>query len=597
MFAAYFGKISDSIDTYKDKFPQLEVLKYDFDALKERYGRVVRKIASINPMTKAATELLLEPESMETRKNQLLTKLTANKISVIVILDEIDRLSDEEIRGIIQVIKALSDFPNFSYLLAYDPDRVAKALGGADLKFGHSYLEKIVQVQTRLPRISDERMKHFIKGQFQDYPDTDLVLGEILERVVPEILYTPRDARRFAAAFAARKAVLEEVEIRDLLLYCALESRIPVLSERLQKLATRVSMDGSRELERQTDELLSREKCVERILDVFKDDDALRRLLLHLFPALEEGGRDEAVRDDGRLCYETSLLSLLNYGKVPNAISIEEARHALEEPRERVPELLGNAVKLGCVRQANLRMRTIAKEIGLRGKKAKELWLAIAEFFDRPIESDEMASWTPWVEVSHVWVRAALLNYLKHHPLEEDAGAFVEELIDKGVFHLTAHILHFHAQAYGLFGLERRPNLQPRLSEEQVSYIAVLSVKRFAELIIGDSETKTWRLRSCIPLWITMTDHWDGGYNEYWNMVQKHLSNPNTRHIVDAVAVLLLRTRHEMLIPRRQGGGYPLVKLLNVKSIVDSWRQSKDSTEELRKPVELAYQYLHAQKG
>ena len=83
-------------------------------------------------------------------------------------------------------------------------------------------------------------------------------------------------------------------------------------------------------------------------------------------------------------------------------------------------------------------MRTVARNMSLSDEKAKELWLAIGEFFDRPISSEEMASWTPWVDVSHIWVRGALLNYLVHHPLEADAQAFVNELIDKGCIHLTA---------------------------------------------------------------------------------------------------------------------------------------------------------------
>jgi predicted KAP-like P-loop ATPase len=59
------------------------------------------------------------------------------------LLDEIDRLSDQEVREVAQTVKSVADFPMFSYLLAYDPDRVARALGHDDLKLGFQYLEKL----------------------------------------------------------------------------------------------------------------------------------------------------------------------------------------------------------------------------------------------------------------------------------------------------------------------------------------------------------------------------------------------------------------------------------------------------------------------
>ena len=108
-------------------------------------------------------------------------------------------------------------------------------------------------------------MKKFIGGELPRALENDAVLGEVLDTLVPDIIYTPRDARRFAAAFAARQAVLEEVEKGDLLGYCALECRIPVISERLQNPATLVSVDGSRELRRRADEMISPEECVNRI--------------------------------------------------------------------------------------------------------------------------------------------------------------------------------------------------------------------------------------------------------------------------------------------------------------------------------------------
>jgi hypothetical protein len=283
------------------------------------------------------------------------------------------------------------------------------------------------------------------------------------------------------------------------------------------------------------------------------------------------------------LCYETSLLSLLNYGIVPNAISIDETRKSLEKPREEVPRLLAKARQNDSVRQANLRLRTVARETFLTAEQTRELWFAIAEFFDGPISSDEMSSWTPWVDVTHVWVRGALLNYLPHHPMEteKDARTFVEELINGNCMHLASQVLYFHIQAHGLFDVEARPNLHPKLGLKQTHELVEHAAGEFAKSIAGDEPT--WKLRSCVPLWIIKC-----ASEVRWAEVKGSLSNPKTKLFADGIAVLLLRTRREKI------EGKALFELLDAKAITEAWRRLKGPSEERRRPVEFAYRFLHS---
>lgn len=70
---------------------------------------------------------------------------------ILVVIDDIDRLTAEEIRSLFKVIKAVADFPKTTYLLAFDKDVVIEALTGLQGKSGKEYLEKIVQVPFDLP--------------------------------------------------------------------------------------------------------------------------------------------------------------------------------------------------------------------------------------------------------------------------------------------------------------------------------------------------------------------------------------------------------------------------------------------------------------
>src|SRR5215472_5544486 len=71
-------------------------------------------------------------------------ELDDSETNFLVLIDEIDRLADSEVRALAQLLGAVADFGHFSYLVAYDADRVAPALGDGDgdTRRGRAYLEK-----------------------------------------------------------------------------------------------------------------------------------------------------------------------------------------------------------------------------------------------------------------------------------------------------------------------------------------------------------------------------------------------------------------------------------------------------------------------
>jgi hypothetical protein len=71
---------------------------------------------------------------------------------VIVILDDIDRLSTAEIRDIFRLVRLTANFPNIIYVLAFDRKRVEDALSEQGIP-GRAYLEKILQIGFDLPAI------------------------------------------------------------------------------------------------------------------------------------------------------------------------------------------------------------------------------------------------------------------------------------------------------------------------------------------------------------------------------------------------------------------------------------------------------------
>jgi predicted KAP-like P-loop ATPase len=66
------------------------------------------------------------PEAIKQKLEWLLGELAA---PIVVIIDELDRVEDHEVRVLAQVVRAIADFEAVSYVLAYDEERVAEALG------------------------------------------------------------------------------------------------------------------------------------------------------------------------------------------------------------------------------------------------------------------------------------------------------------------------------------------------------------------------------------------------------------------------------------------------------------------------------------
>lgn len=85
------------------------------------------------------------------QKDFVIDLLSKQNHKILVIIDDIDRLSDVQIRQVFQLITAVAKFPNTVYLLVFDKDVVVKALEKVQEGKGNEYLEKIIQMPIQIP--------------------------------------------------------------------------------------------------------------------------------------------------------------------------------------------------------------------------------------------------------------------------------------------------------------------------------------------------------------------------------------------------------------------------------------------------------------
>ena len=97
-------------------------------------------------------------KDLTTIKLALNNLLGEQKHRIIIIIDNISRLYDEEIKLVFQLIKSMGNFSNTTYLLSYDKDQVVHALDHIDID-GEAFIEKVVQLAFEVPPILQQDLE------------------------------------------------------------------------------------------------------------------------------------------------------------------------------------------------------------------------------------------------------------------------------------------------------------------------------------------------------------------------------------------------------------------------------------------------------
>lgn len=85
--------------------------------------------------------------------------------NILVVVDDIDRLEDEQIRTVIRHVKANANFPGLTYLLLYQRNILERAFGAGE--DGRQYLEKIVQAAFDVPVVEGERIGRIVLAELE----------------------------------------------------------------------------------------------------------------------------------------------------------------------------------------------------------------------------------------------------------------------------------------------------------------------------------------------------------------------------------------------------------------------------------------------
>lgn len=108
-----------------------------------------------------------EEKSLSEIKSNINKKLLSSK-KMIIIIDDIDRLSAQEIRQIFRIVKNNADFQNTIYILSFDREIVEKAITIDNKLDGRSYIEKIVNVEYDITEPPEYLLKAYLLKQLEE---------------------------------------------------------------------------------------------------------------------------------------------------------------------------------------------------------------------------------------------------------------------------------------------------------------------------------------------------------------------------------------------------------------------------------------------
>ncbi|MYB75754.1 MAG: AAA family ATPase [Chloroflexi bacterium] len=244
-------------------------------------GKIAKLLRRFGQKTSKLSETSLADLNRSLRK-----KLKKLERPIVVFVDDLDRLDPSEVAEVLRLIKAVADFPNVAYILAYDPEIIAesvkRALGISD---GRSYLEKVIQASFKVPSAMNFDLRNWLQDEVNS-----LIEGASLEEIARnrlaaaisqwcnEYLETPRDVVRVVNALKLNfMPVKDHVNPADMVFLQIIRTKNHLLFNWIERYVSILSAIGD------WDKFIPEdaERARKELLDIIEKEGETPYLLLH----------------------------------------------------------------------------------------------------------------------------------------------------------------------------------------------------------------------------------------------------------------------------------------------------------------------------
>ena len=151
-----------------------------------------------------------KPQELKKAIEDLLDK---RKAPLLIILDDLDRLSPHQLKTLIQLVKVNTDFPNTIFFLLYQKEIVENMISENGV-IGSEYMKKIIQIPLNMPyEVKDEIRKYLLSNlPVKISSGSEARFYDALDNIIFMEIKTLRDVKRFIISLSFYKTFYENSE-------------------------------------------------------------------------------------------------------------------------------------------------------------------------------------------------------------------------------------------------------------------------------------------------------------------------------------------------------------------------------------------------
>lgn len=360
-------KVGQQLITYSKFFSVLSLVP-GLDPYAKTVGNVFKQVGIT---TKEWGEL--KTKNLEQFKEDIDKAIQKLGRKIIIVIDDIDRLNEKEIKQIFQLVKQNANFPNTMYVLSLDQEKALEQIGEKS-----EFLEKIIQVNFHTPAVEDTRLRKIL------FEELDAILkpfpegawdserwNTIFHDGYKDLFDSVRNVKRYINSLQFNINInADEINPLDFFVIEAIRVFFPTFYEEVASnkdlFVGRFFLDNERDRE-------SRKKQFEKMFDLVDEEDRgiVRTLIFELFPAVAAVYRNQTERERDEWFREKRICSEKRFGSY-FYLTIEEGEisqgemnviaEASADPKQ-LNKILGGLLKDGRIRRCLERLPEFIESI------------------------------------------------------------------------------------------------------------------------------------------------------------------------------------------------------------------------------------------
>lgn len=333
-------KVGQQLITYSKFFSVLSLVP-GLDPYARTVGDVFKQVGIT---TKEWGEL--KTKNLEQFKEDLDKAIRKLGRKIIVVIDDIDRLNEKEIKQVFQLVKQNANFPNTMYILSLDQEKALEQIGEKD-----EFLEKIIQVNFHVPAVEENRLRKILFEELdailKSFPDGAFDSdrwGTIFHDGYKDLFDSVRNVKRYINSLQFTIAVnKDEINPLDFFVIEAIRVYFPTFYEYIARnkelFVGRFFMDNERDRKSRKERF---ERMFERVDE--KRRGIVKALTFLLFPTVDAVYKDQTERERDEWFKEKRICSEKRFGSY-FYLTIEEGEISQSEMND-IAEASGDPKKL-----------------------------------------------------------------------------------------------------------------------------------------------------------------------------------------------------------------------------------------------------------